>query len=113
MYFIPTGINDALSTADYDFVNQVKSVLARDCAATASCYQQFADQLQEVDTKATQLGWRAELDRVAAQIAPYVMMDTKKPYSNDDVAAYQTQAGYFITGRDTYIQKYLMPLASP
>ncbi len=111
--FIPTGINDALSTADYDFVNQVKSVLARDCAATPSCYQQFADQLMEVDAKATQLGWKAEEERVAAQIAPYVPMDTKKPYSNDDVAMYQTQAGYFISGRDSYIQKYLMPLASP
>ncbi len=111
--FIPTGINDALSTADYDFVNQVKSVLARDCAATPSCYQQFADQLMEVDAKATQLGWKAELDRVVAQIASYVMMDPKKPYTNDDVTSYQTQAGYFITGRDAYIQKYLMPLAAP
>jgi hypothetical protein len=111
--FIPTGINDALSTADYDFVNQVKSVLARDCAATPSCYQQFASQLMEVDAKASQVGWKAELDRVAAQIAPYVAMDTRKPYTDADVAQYQTQAGYFITGRDTYIQKYLMPLASP
>lgn len=111
--FIPTGINDALSTADYDFVNQVKSVLARDCAATPSCYQQFASQLMEIDAKATQLGWKAELDRVVAQIAPYVPMDSKKPYSDADVAMYQTQAGYFITGRDAYIQKYLMPLASP
>jgi hypothetical protein len=113
IYFIPTGINDALSTADYDFVNQVKSVLARDCAATPACYQQFASQLMEMDAKATQLGWKAEHDRVVAQIAPYVPMDTKKPYTDADVMQYQTQAGYFITGRDTYIQKYLMPLAAP
>lgn len=111
IYFIPTGINDALSTADYDFVNQVKSVLAIDCAATPSCYQDFATQLMEMDAKAMQLGWKAELDRVVAQIAPYVAMDAKKPYSDADVAMYQTQAGYFITGRDFYIQKYLMPPA--
>ena len=35
LYFLPTGINDALSTADWDYVNQVKSILARTCAANA------------------------------------------------------------------------------
>ena len=39
-------------------------------------------------------------------------MDTKKPYSDADVAMYQMQAYYFIAGRDTYIQKYLSPLAA-
>jgi hypothetical protein len=113
LYFIPTGINDALSSSDYDFVNQVKSVLARNCAASSSCYQSFATQLMEMDAKAMQVDWAAEHDRVVSQIAPYVPMDTRKPYSNDDVAMYQQQAGYFITGRDTYIKKYLAPLTSP
>jgi hypothetical protein len=111
--FIPTGINDALSSGDYDFINQVKSMLARSCAASSSCYQDFANQLMEIDVKAMQLGWAAEHDRVVSQVAAYVPMDTRKPYSNDDVAMYQQQAGYFITGRDTYIQKYLAPLTSP
>jgi CotH kinase protein/Lamin Tail Domain len=113
LYFIPTGINDALASGDYDFINQVKSVLARNCAASSSCYQDFANQLLQMDAQATQLGWSAERDRVVAQIAAYVQMDTRKPYSNDDVAMYQQQTGYFITGRDTYIRKYLAPLASP
>jgi hypothetical protein len=113
LYFIPTGINDAMSTSDFDFVNQVKSILARDCAATPSCYQDFANQLMEIAGKATELGWAAEHDRVVAQIAPYVSMDTRKPYADADVAMYQMQAGYFITGRDTYITEYLKPLASP
>lgn len=113
LYFIPTGINDAMSTSDYDFVNQVKSVLARNCAASSSCYQEFSTQLMEIAAKADQLNWAAELDRVVAQIAPYAMMDTKKPYTDADVAMYQTQARYFITGRDTYITEYLKPLASP
>jgi hypothetical protein len=111
--FIPTGINDALTTLDYDYVNQVKSILARNCAASAACYQDFASQLLDMDAKAVQLGWASELDRVAAQIAPYVAMDTKKPYTSADVAMFQQQVGFFIAGRDAYIQKYLMPLASP
>ncbi len=113
LYFIPTGINDALSTADWDYVNQVKSILARTCAANASCFQQFSTQLQEADAKATQVGWAAEQMRVVAQIAPYVSMDAKKPYTDADVAMYQMQTYYFITGRDTYIKKYLAPLAAP
>jgi hypothetical protein len=113
IYFIPTGINDALSSGDYDFINQVKSVLARNCAASSACYQDFANQLMEMNTKAMQLGWAAEHDRVVSQVASYVQMDTRKPYSNDDVTMYQQQAGFFITGRATYIQKYLAPLKSP
>jgi hypothetical protein len=113
MSFIPTGINDALASLDYDFVHQVKSVLARNCAASSACYQDFASQLMEVDAKAMQLGWSAEHARVVSQIAPYVPMDTRKPYSNDDVGMYQQQTGFFITGRDAYIQKYLAPLKSP
>ncbi len=113
IYFIPTGINDALSSGDYDFIKEVKSVLARNCAASTSCYQDFASQLMEIEGKARQLGWAAEHDRVVSQIASYVTMDTRKPYSNDDVTMYQQQAGYFITGRDTYITKYLAPLKSP
>ena len=113
LYFIPTGINDAMSTSDYDFVNNVKSILARTCAASPGCFQDFSTQLMQIASMATQLGWSAEHDRVVAQIAPYVAMDQKKPYSNNDVAMYQQQAGYFITGRDFYINEYLKPLASP
>ena len=39
LYFIPEGINDAFSTADFDFIKQVKSMLAQECAASPSCFQ--------------------------------------------------------------------------
>ena len=48
------------------------------------------------------------------QIAAYVAMDGKKPYSNDDVAMYQQQVGYFMSGRAAYVAKYLVaPGAQP
>jgi hypothetical protein len=112
LYFLPTGINDAMSTSDFDFGNKVQSILAQSCAASASCFQDFSNQLLEIAATATQLGWSAEHDRVVAQIAPYVAMDPKKPNTSDDVAMYQQQAGYFITGRDTYISEYLKPPAA-
>ena len=114
LYFIPEGINDAFSTADFDFINQVKSVLALACASSSSCFQDFSTQLNEIVGTATQLNWSGEMQRVAAQIASYVAMDSKKPYSNDDVAMYQQQVGYFMTGRAQYVTKYLVaPSAIP
>lgn len=115
LYFIPEGINDAFSTADFDFISQVKSVLAQKCASSSSCFQDLSAQLNEIVGKATQLNWSAEMQRVATQIASYVSMDGKKPYSNDDVTMYQQQVGYFMTGRAQYVAKYLAPgvLRSP
>ena len=36
-------------------------------------------------------------------------MDTRKPYTDADVAMAQQQASYFITGRSADIAKYLAP----
>lgn len=108
IYFIPEGINDAFSTADWDFISTLKSRLAKDCARTPSCFQQLGSQLMEILGKAGQLGWAAEAQRVAAQIASFVPMDTKKPYSDSDVAMYQQQVVDFMNGRSTYVTKYLV-----
>ncbi len=108
LYFIPEGINDAFSTADFDFITHVKSALAANCAASSSCFQDFSTQLNELVGTATQLNWSGEMQRVATQIASYVAMDPKKPYSNDEVTMYQQQVGYFMTGRAQYVAKYLV-----
>ena len=108
LYFIPQGINDAFSTGDFDFIATLKSKLAKDCVRTPSCFQDFGGQLMEILGKAQQLGWASEEARVAAQIAPYVPMDTKKPYSNADVTMYQQQVGNFMNGRGAYVSKYLV-----
>ena len=109
LYFIPEGINEDFETDDYDFVNRVKSVLAQNCAAASSCFQDFSSQLNEILATAQKLDWAGEAQRVAAQIAPYVSMDTKKPYADDDVASSQQAVGSFMTERSVYISKYLLP----
>jgi len=108
LYFIPQGINDAYSTGDFDFIATLKSKLAKDCARTPSCFQDFSGQLMEILGKAQQLDWAGEEARVAAQIAPLVPMDTKKPYSDADVAMYQQQVAYFMNDRSASISKYLV-----
>ncbi len=112
LYFIPQGINDAYSTGDFDFIATLKSKLAKDCARTPSCFQQFGGQLMELVGKAQQLGWATEAQRVAAQVAPFVPMDTKKPYSDSDVAMYQQQVLYFMSSRSAYVSQYLVAPAS-
>ena len=108
LYFIPQGINDAYATGDFDFIATLKSRLAKDCARTPSCFQDFGSQLMEILGKAQQLDWAGEAARVSAQIAPYIPMDTKKPYSDADVAMYQQQVSYFMTSRGGYVSKYLV-----
>ena len=112
LYFIPQGINDAYSTGDFDFIATLKSKLAKDCARTPSCFQDFSGQLMEILAKAQQLDWAGEAARVSAQIASLVPMDTKKPYSDADVAMYQQQVANFMTSRSAFISKYLIAPAS-
>ena len=112
LYFIPQGINDAYGTGDFDFIAKLKSRLAKDCVRTPSCFQDFGGQLMEILGKAQQLDWASEAARVSAQIASYVPMDTKKPYSDADVAMYQQQVGYFMNSRSSYISQYLVAPAS-
>jgi len=108
LYFIPQGINDAYATGDFDFIATLKSKLAKDCARTPSCFHDFGGQLMEILGKAQQLDWASEAARVAAQIAPYVPMDTKKPYSDADVTMYQQQVAYFMNSRSAYVSQYLV-----
>jgi hypothetical protein len=109
IYFIPEGINDAFYTSDFDFIAHVKSVLAKNCGRAASCYQDFVNQLNEILAKAQQLDWVGEAQRVAGQIASMVQMDTKKPYSNDQVTTAQQAVGFFMTDRPMWVSQYLAP----
>jgi hypothetical protein len=109
LYFIPQGINDAYGTGDFDFIATLKSKLAKDCSRTPSCFQDFSSQLMEILGKAQQLNWAGEAARVSAQIASFVPMDTKKPYSDANVAMYQQQVANFMNSRSTYINQYLVP----
>jgi len=109
LYFIPEGINDTFMTADFDFIKQLKSVLPKTCAASPACYQDFVNQVWEILTKLEHIDWKTEQTRVAAQIAPYAAADPKKPYSDGDVANFQTQMQNFITSRWAYVSKYIPP----
>ncbi len=113
LYFIPEGTDDTFSTADYDFIGLLRSVLPEACVQVPSCYQDFVNQVWEILDKLETLNWVAENDRIAAAIAPLIPMDTRKPYTDADVAMAQQQMRYFILGRRQYLSKKLPAATSP
>jgi hypothetical protein len=112
MTFIPEGTDDTFYSADQDF-RITNSLLTETCKKSPSCFQSVVNQVWSILGQTDQIGLAAEADRVAAQIAPYVSMDQKKPYGDADVAMYQQQMKYFITGRSVSVAKYIPAASSP
>jgi len=106
--FMPWGIDESFYAGDVD-VSKIHSVLAVQCQASPSCYGKFVDNVWDVLAVAERLGWAAERDRVAAQIAPYVMQDTRKWYPTEQVAMYQEAMGFFIAERRSRLMGWLPP----
>ena len=113
LYFIPEGTDDTFATADYDFVGLLRSKLPETCVQVPSCYQDFVNQVWEILGKLEDLNWVAENDKIAAAIAPLIPMDTRKPYTDADVAMAQQQMRYFVTGRRAYLSKTLPAATGP
>jgi hypothetical protein len=105
MTFIPESTDDAFYSGDQDFM-QTNSLLTATCEKSASCMQSVVTQAWAILGQVQQIGWDTEAARVAAQVAPYVAMDPKKPYTADDIAMYQQQMKYFMTGRSVELTKY-------
>ncbi len=48
---------------------------------------------------------------MAAQIAPYVMMDNRRHHTDAEVAHGQTDMGFFVSERRTHISAMIPPAA--
>ena len=108
LWFIPWGMDETFFSASYD-VGQVQSVLARTCVASAACFQAYVDQAWEILALTETLDLVGERARVAAQIAPYVAADLRKPYTTADVADAQAAQGWFILERRMWLAQMLPP----
>jgi len=108
--FMPWGIDEAFYAGDID-ITVIHSVMAVQCKALPSCYGKFVDNVWDVLALVEGLGWAAEHDRVAAQIAPYVAQDARKWYTTEQVAMYQSDMAYFISDRRASITGWI-PAAS-
>jgi hypothetical protein len=108
LWLLPWGMDETFYSAAFD-VGQVRSVLATNCRDSAACYQGFVDATWDLLEMTEQMNLAAELDRVAAQIAPHVARDTRKRYDDATVAEYQMQMRWFVTGRRVWLSEMLPP----
>ncbi|HTM19489.1 MAG TPA: hypothetical protein VL172_03245, partial [Kofleriaceae bacterium] len=104
-------MDETFSSSDYDPTN-VNALLAKTCKAVPSCLQAYADRAWALQQMVEDMNILAEEQRVADQIAPWVVMDTRKTYSNQQVATYQQGVRYFLIHRRDTFGMYLPP-ASP
>jgi hypothetical protein len=108
LVFLPWGMDETFYSGSHD-VLQIQSVLARRCMESPSCLGGYVDQVWDVLAATDALGLIAERDRVAAEIAPLVVQDLRKPYSDDVVAASQRNMWRFLTSRRTNLAAMLPP----
>jgi hypothetical protein len=101
-------MDETFYSADFD-VRQIHSVLAQKCSASTACYQKFVDQVWAVQKLTEDLNISGERTRIINQIAPYVSMDQRKPYTDADVAMYQQNLFWFLSERRMTLSGYVPP----
>lgn len=112
LQLVPWGMDETFLSAEYPPL-QVTSKLATVCKASPACQQGYVDEVWALLAKTEQLGLEAERVRVQEEIAPLVAADPRKPYTDAEIAEYQTQLGYFIRGRRTILTRDFPPPSAP
>ena len=98
MVFLPWGMDETFFSGDYN-VTQTSSILAQRCKESTSCFEAYRAQAWAVQGMTESMNLAAERTRVAEQIAPYTVMDTRKPFTNEQVTQAQNDVRWFIAGR--------------
>jgi CotH kinase protein/Lamin Tail Domain len=110
--FMPWGMDETFLSGDLEIVKKMHAPIANACMASPSCFQTYVNQVWDILGKVEALDWTTEHDRVATQIAPYVAMDSKRHYTDADVAHGQSDMRFFVSERRTHIST-MIPAASP
>jgi hypothetical protein len=108
LWFVPWGMDETFYSVQHD-VLQIHSVLARRCMESPACFQDYVDQTWELQALLEQMDMLGERERVIAQIAPYVELDTRKPYTTGQVAASQQDLYWFFRERRRELERMLPP----
>jgi hypothetical protein len=106
--FIPWGMDETFYSSSID-VTITRSILADRCKASPACFQGYVDATWDVVDLIETMDLEAERARVAAQIEPYVVADTRKRYTTAQVHEYQQQLYWFIQGRRLDLEAWLPP----
>ena len=106
--FLPWGMDETFYSAQYD-VTQTQSVLAERCKASPACFQDYVDQTWEILAITEAIDLAAEREAVIAQIAPYIDLDQRKPYTTEEVHEFQDALYWFIAERRDDLETMLPP----
>jgi hypothetical protein len=104
--FLPWGMDETFMAGDYD-VTQIFSVLTRRCKESPACFADYKEETMAVQSLTENMGLAAERQRVIAQIAPFTVADTRKPYTDDQVAQSQGALRWFISDRRAHLSTWL------
>ena len=107
LYLLPWGMDETFNASDVNVVTEVYTVLAKTCAASSGCRRQFEDRLSALMSKLEAMNWAAERRRIVQQIAPHVLMDQRKVYTNAEVTAEQENMMFFIEERRMTLSNFV------
>lgn len=106
--FLPWGMDETFWSGDTD-VTAVSSILAQRCKESPSCFEAYRAQVWNIQAMTEAMNLGGERARVQAQIAPYTVADTRKPYTNEQVTQAQSDLRWFISGRRDRLNQMLSP----
>lgn len=106
---IPWGMDETFYSGQYHVASNTSSVLARRCKESPACWQAYVDQVWALQAMTETMDLAAERVRVMQQIAPWVTQDTRKLYTDEQVAQSQSALYWFIHDRRANLATMLPP----
>src|SRR5678815_3408483 len=79
------------------------------CMQVPSCFDAFVARTWEAMDAVDSMNLLGRMAAIRTQIAPYVSMDTRKPYTDAKVTTYQNSMQSFVSGRRSQLEEYLPP----
>jgi hypothetical protein len=106
--FLPWGMDETFVAGSHD-VTATSSILAQRCKESPACFEGYRQETYAVLAMTEQLGFADQRVRVMGQIAPYTVMDTRKPYTDEQVTQFQGSLRWFIAERRQNLSTMLAP----
>ena len=102
MSFLPWGMDETFVTLQY-WVLAGESLLPDACQKDDPCRFSIVDKIWEVVDIMENAMLVAEFDQVQTRMAPWIALDPKRPYTDQEVAAGQAGMRSFIENRRTFL----------
>jgi hypothetical protein len=105
--FMPHGVDESFYYYDWLPQDGVISRVGWKCLETSTCKQRWKELIFEVDDAMQALDLGTWIQQVRTQIAPFVLADTKKPYTDQNVTDYQDLIEDMVANRRQQLQELI------